>query len=184
MKQCKHCSTEFQPKHETRGHEQIYCSVKCRYESYKQRANEKRNTPSDLRGGYPGYSGNISGGTTSERPSANLERVHDNSHTYGSLLSVGLLETIEGKFAAKTEAIEFKLRCEQLEKENENLRGQLSKLELQKVDDDDDDDEDHGALGSVLGLMDKYPEASRVIIESPFLQNIITQFIPKTQSNA
>ena len=40
MKICKNCNAEFIPKHETRGHEQIYCSIKCRTQSYRKRVKE------------------------------------------------------------------------------------------------------------------------------------------------
>ena len=40
MKICKNCNAEFQPKHETRGHEQIYCSIPCRTQSYRKRVKE------------------------------------------------------------------------------------------------------------------------------------------------
>ena len=33
MKECKNCSKEFEPKHQTRGSEQKYCSIKCRQAS-------------------------------------------------------------------------------------------------------------------------------------------------------
>lgn len=47
MKNCKNCNAEFQPKHETRGHEQLYCSIKCRLAAYKKRVNEKKEINKD-----------------------------------------------------------------------------------------------------------------------------------------
>ena len=41
MKICKNCNKEFTPIHESRGQEQVYCSIKCRQTSAHLRSINK-----------------------------------------------------------------------------------------------------------------------------------------------
>ena len=43
MNFCENCNIEYIPKHLTRGHKQIYCSVKCRNLAYGIRSKYKNN---------------------------------------------------------------------------------------------------------------------------------------------
>jgi len=41
MKKCKRCLKEFIPRHESRGQEQVYCTVKCRQKDANERTKQK-----------------------------------------------------------------------------------------------------------------------------------------------
>ena len=147
MKQCKNCSTEFEPKHETRGHEQLYCSIKCRTESYKKRVmnkiheNENKETQEQSR---------ISG--------VDLQRTEHRINPMGNYIPNVNLEILEGKYQAKTEALEYKLRYEGLVKELEDAKRKIMELEKKYGSHDEKIKKIFATLN--LLLMDEDPSAS------------------------
>ena len=98
MKQCKNCSIDFEPKHETRGHEQLYCSVKCRMDAYKKRTTlthqDEARKPE----------------TIQADSRIDLQRSENRTNPMGNYMPNVNLEILEGKYQAKTEALEYKLR--------------------------------------------------------------------------
>lgn len=169
MKTCKICSAEFEPKHLTRGHEQLYCSIACRTRSYKARImtkyqnDEKDNQAKDPIG-------------VSLPPSQNA------SNSYGGFLPSINLEILEGKYQAKTEALEYKLRYEQSQRELEAVKGLNIELrsQLDECDTMEDDNEDSGGI---MGFMREFPDLSKgignILARDEFADFVIA-FLPKT----
>lgn len=173
MKQCHHCTSEFMPKHEKRGHEQLYCSIKCRTEAYKKRIIEK------MQNGFNVEDQN--NGTHS------LRGQDHRINTIGSIMPNVNLEILEGKYQAKTEALEFKLRFEQTQKELEDAKQKI--LELQTTLDDYENEEDpqqDGYLGYITEMVKNSPELGNAIgklLQSDRVQNFLISIIPDKGTN-
>jgi len=174
MKQCKNCSTEFEPKHETRGHEQLYCSIKCRTESYKKRVmnkiheNENKETQEQSR---------ISG--------ADLQRTEHRINPMGNYIPNVNLEILEGKYQAKTEALEYKLRYEQIQRDFEQLKEKYMKLE-NELDEYEGDGESDGYMGAIMDIAKTSPELGNALgklLQNPKVQNFVINLIPDTAEN-
>lgn len=175
MKQCKNCSTEFEPKHETRGHEQLYCSVKCRTESYKKRVmnkiheNENKETQEQSR---------ISG--------ADLQRTEHRINPMGNYIPNVNLEILEGKYQAKTEALEYKLRYEGLVKELEDAKRKIMELELELDEYSEGEEESDGYMGAIMDIAKTSPELGNALgklLQNPKVQNFVINLIPDTAQN-
>jgi hypothetical protein len=176
MKECKNCSTEFEPKHETRGHEQLYCSIKCRTESYKKRVmnkiqgNENKETQEQSR---------ISG--------VDLQRTEHRINPMGNYIPNVNLEILEGKYQAKTEALEYKLRYENLLKELETAKQKIFELE-QELDEYDTEgqEESDGYMGAIMDIAKTSPELGNALgklLQNPKVQNFVINLIPDTAQN-
>ena len=160
---CVECNQEFTPIH-NRGAEHKYCSNKCRNKaSVKRRElrlkstflsplnninnieNEKRiNGTSDVfRKTYESDSQQEFQGSTGRGYSL----LSDRSNT--SLDNIGLLERL---YESKNETFFYKLKCEQLEKDINELRVECAKLEseLDELDSESDDGQYSGMLGAVM----------------------------------
>jgi hypothetical protein len=164
MRQCKQCLNQFEPKHETRGHEQIYCSIKCRTEAYKKRTNEK---------------GNIQDNTTNQLP--NIQRSDYTINPNGNIISNGTLDIIEGKYQAKTEALEYKLRYEQSQREVEECRRKI--IELESELNEYDNEEENDSIGSFMEFAKSSPELGNALgklMQNDKVQNFIISIIPDT----
>ena len=174
MKQCHHCTSEFIPKHEKRGHEQLYCSIKCRTEAYKKRIIEKMQ----------------SNGVNVEEQNNGSHSLrgqdHRINHIGGTMHNVNL-EILEGKYQAKTEALEFKLRFEQTQKELEDAKQKI--LELQATLDDYESDEEpqqNGYLGYITDMVKNSPELGNAIgklMQNDRFQNFLISIIPDKETN-
>jgi hypothetical protein len=168
MKQCKNCSTEFEAKHETRGHEQLYCSIKCRTESYKKRVmnkiqeNENKETQEQSR---------ISG--------VDLQRTEHRINPMGNYI-------LEGKYQAKTEALEYKLRYEGLVKELEDAKRKIMELELELDEYSEGEEESDGYMGAIMDIAKTSPELGNALgklLQNPKVQNFVINLIPDTAQN-
>lgn len=170
MKNCKHCGVEFSPKNDQRGHEQVYCSVTCRMKAYKiRKMNEYQEKPKDQ--------------DKNQGREIDIQRagndVNGNRKPYVDVN----FEILEGKYQAKTEALEYKLRCEQLAKELEIANKRIFELE-QEIDELDDDSEEpeNSFLGIISGIAEKSPvfaDAVGKIISHENVQNAIVSMFPK-----
>lgn len=172
MKQCHHCTSEFIPKHEKRGHEQLYCSIKCRTEAYKKRIIEK-----------------MQNGVNVEEQSNGSHSLRGQDHrinTIGGIMPNVNLEILEGKYQAKTEALEFKLRFEQTQKELEDAKQKI--LELQSILDDYESDEgtqENGYLGYITDMVKNSPELGNAIgklLQSDRVQNFLISIVPDRET--
>ena len=169
MKQCKNCSTEFEPKHETRGHEQLYCSVKCRMDAYKKRTmitnQDETRKPETIQ---------------SDR-SINIQRSEDRFNPMGNYYPNVNLEIIEGKYQAKTEALEYKLRYEQVQRDFEELKAKYMKLESEC--EEDEGEEESGIMGNIMTMVGNSTilgDAIGGIISSEKVKNFIISLVPDT----
>lgn len=172
MKQCKNCSIEFEPKHETRGHEQVYCSIKCRTESYKKRVmnkiqeNENKETQEQNR---------ISG--------IDLQRPEHRINPMGNYIPNVNLEILEGKYQAKNEALEYKLRCEILVKELENANRKINELENELQESDEGEEESGGIMGNIMTMVGNSTilgDAIGGLISNEKVKNFIVSLVPDT----
>jgi hypothetical protein len=153
---CQQCKQSFTQKENIRGSEQKYCSIKCRQMSAQARMinkikenvkqeNEKENeTISDNRG----YQQSMDRGYERNMPRA--------SNGVG-IITDNHLATIKELYEAKTETIFYKLKCENLEKELNELKVEFHNLE-QEFDNIDEGEEESGYSGMLGGVMEQFKQ--------------------------
>jgi hypothetical protein len=159
---------EFEPKHETRGHEQLYCSTKCRTEAYKKRSMEKMK---------------INGIEEQHTRTIDVQRSDYSVNPNGSFMPNVNLEILEGKYQAKTEALEYKLKYEQAVKELEQAKQKIFELE-QELDEDDVEEDNNGFAGIISGLTANSPafsEALGTLLKHDKVQRFVLSIIPDVQ---
>ena len=161
MKNCKNCNTEFTPKHETRGHEQLYCSLKCRSEAYKKRLNEKNEIK------QPVIIENF----------GNMEKQDDRFLRIQSHSNYDFYSLIERLGEAKNEAFRYQLKAEKLDEENIQLRQKNMELESEI---DEYINEDEGEKGFIGGI---HQSILGELLKIPAVQDFITSILKKP-SNA
>ena len=173
MKQCKNCSIDFEPKHETRGHEQLYCSVKCRMDAYKKRTmiihQDEARKPE----------------TIQADSRIDLQRSENRINPMGNYIPNVNLEILEGKYQAKTEALEYKLKYEQSQKELEMLKAKYMELE-NELDEYEGDGESDGYMGAIMDIAKTSPELGNALgklLQNPKVQNFVINLIPDTAEN-
>lgn len=173
MKQCKNCSAEFEPKHETRGHEQLYCSVKCRMDAYKKRTmitnQDEARKPETIQ--------------TDSR--IDLQRSENRVNPMGNYIPNVNLEILEGKYQAKTEALEYKLRYEQSQRELEMLKAKYMELE-NELDEYEGEGESDGYMGAIMDIAKTSPELGNALgklLQNEKVQNFVLNLIPDTAQN-
>jgi hypothetical protein len=169
MKQCKNCSAEYEPKHETRGHEQLYCSVKCRMDAYKKRTmithQDEAKKPETIQ---------------SDR-NINIQRSEDRINPMGNYYPNVNLEILEGKYQAKTEALEYKLRYEQIQRDFEQLKEKYMKLESEC--EEDEGEEESGIMGNIVTMVGNSTilgDAIGGLISNEKVKNFIISLVPDT----
>ena len=173
MKQCKNCLIDFEPKHETRGHEQLYCSVKCRMDAYKKRTmlthqNEAKQ-PETIQ--------------TDSR--IDLQRSDNRVNPMGNYYPNFNLDVLEGKYQAKTEALEYKLRYEQSQRELEMLKAKYMELE-NELDEYEGDGESDGYMGAIMDIAKASPELGNALgklLQNEKVQKFVLNLIPDTAQN-
>jgi hypothetical protein len=173
MKQCKNCSIDFEPKHETRGHEQLYCSVKCRMDAYKKRTmlthQDEARKPE----------------TIQADSRIDLQRAENRINPMGNYIPNVNLEILEGKYQAKTEALEYKLKYEQIQRELEMLKAKCMELE-NELDEYEGDGESDGYMGAIMDIAKTSPELGNALgklLQNPKVQNFVINLIPDTAEN-
>ena len=173
MKQCKNCSIDFEPKHETRGHEQLYCSVKCRMDAYKKRTmithQDEARKPE----------------TIQADSRIDLQRSENRINPMGNYIPNVNLEILEGKYQAKTEALEYKLKYEQSQRELEILKAKYMELE-NELDEYEGDGESDGYMGAIMDIAKTSPELGNALgklLQNPKVQNFVINLIPDTAEN-
>ena len=156
MKKCKNCGAEFEPKHATRGAEQIYCTKKCNQISAKKRREEKiiNNLKIEIANeNLQEQQPTPNNGTNEVRYMA--QRTMGNTGTDRWHYTNDAMATIEKLYEAKNENQFLKFKIETLEKENSELKTELyeleNELELSEVE------EDGGFLGGIVEQFKKDP---------------------------
>jgi len=168
MKQCKNCNQEFEPKHATRGHEQLYCSITCRNEAYKKRINEKKNETATAASQFIGSESHV-------------QRTDPNFYGSPSLSVAEFLSLVEQKSEARVETIRYKLKCESLQAENDVLKTKVSMLEseLNEIDEEDSEDSSDGIIAGFIQEFKKDP-----ITATDFALKFAQGFLSNNQANA
>jgi len=173
MKQCKNCSAEYEPKHKTRGHEQLYCSVKCRMDAYKKRTmitnQDEVKQPE----------------TIQSNSRIDLQRSENRINPMGNYIPNVNLEILEGKYQAKTEALEYKLRYEQSQRELEIFKAKYMELE-NELDEYEGEGESDGYMGAIMEIAKTSPELGNALgklLQNPKVQNFVINLIPDTAEN-
>jgi len=193
MKICKNCNAEFKPIHESRGQEQIYCCIKCRTESYKKRIlNKELETKLDNRR----IDSEVMYGTEQEilrqannitNRSINMERQRDNINSNRSNINDVNLEILEGKYQAKTEALEYKLKYENALEKVELANRRIFQLEQELEEyDDDQDSGDNSMMGSIMDMAKNSPELGNAIgklLQNEKVHNFVVSLIPDAKEN-
>jgi hypothetical protein len=181
-KKCIECGTEFEFRI-TPGVEQKYCSKKCRIRAGNNRRFDKIKNELINETKAPSIS-------EPERTSESLDRVQrDNTRApYGfGNIADNHLATIEKLYEAKTETNFYKLKVEQLEKENNQL-----KIDLMECENDDSEEKEENNNGWLSGVEKTFPTLVKSYREDPeatmgFIgssANMIFNSIFKSKSNA
>jgi len=190
MKTCKNCNKEFTPIHESRGQEQIYCSIKCRAESYRKRViNKELEKKLD--------NSEIIYGTEQEilrqakditERNINMERKRDiiipNRSNYNDVN----LEILEGKYQAKTEALEYKLKYENALEKIELANKKIFELEqeLEDYDNHQNSDDENNIMGSIMTIAKNSPvlgDAIGKLLQDEKMQRFVLSIIPDSKEN-
>jgi hypothetical protein len=164
MKICKNCNKEFQPLHESRGQEQIYCSIKCRQTSAHLRSinkikqsviqeNEKGISGSNgVNNSTQGIKGIIENNREFNSTQEFLETSNPRNRVMSNILysDSNAIELLRECYEAKNETIFYKLKCEQLEKELSELKVELYNLEQEFENEGEEESDYGGVLGSVM----------------------------------
>jgi hypothetical protein len=161
MKECKNCSTEFEPKSNVRGHEQIYCSLKCRGQAAVKRREKRLSEPTFFSPSNNINEEEIKTISDNRGNQQSMDRGHTREVTRASngvgIIADNHLATIKELYEAKTETVFYKLKCESLEKELATLRIELTNLETE-LDEIDQDEESSGYSGMLGGVMEQFKQ--------------------------
>lgn len=162
MKQCKQCGTDFSPAHETRGHEQLYCSKKCGQISARIRREERlKNSNNDTtqKGTKVQYPDTTT--TTTTIQDSNMERRSmDGIGVRGWNSTVGDLATLEKLYESKIENNYLKLKCENLEEKVKELQLEVNELlmDIEAMEmDAETSEQPKGFLGNIVDQFQKDP---------------------------
>jgi cell shape-determining protein MreC len=91
------------------------------------------------------------------------------------------LEILEGKYQAKTEALEYKLRYEQVQRDFEQLKEKYMKLESEC--EEDEGEEESGIMGNIMTMVGNSTilgDAIGGIISDENVRNFIVSLVPNT----
>jgi hypothetical protein len=178
MKECKNCSKEFEPKHQTRGSEQKYCSIKCRQasaqirminkikENVKQENEKENEIISDNRGNQ-------------QSMDRGQQREYTRTTNGVGIVTDNHLATIKELYEAKTETIFYKLKLEQVEKELNELKIEFHNLEQEL----DEGEEESGYSAMLGGVMEQFKQdpINTMNFATELIGNL---FKPKTNERA
>lgn len=161
MKECKHCKEKFEP-HQNRGHEQLYCSNKCRNRaSVERRMSKYTNSPlinnktqeneitTKENQGTRANIGEIEKhiGITNVQES-NYGR--NEIRNYRNDMEFNPINLLEKLYDARNETIFYKLKCESLQKENEELHIELQERDVMEDDNEEQENDYGGILGGII----------------------------------
>ena len=175
MKKCKECSNEFESIN-TKGSEQLYCSKSCRNKSASKRFQNnlinKHNEQFQLHengtkvniqnvgGDKEGYFSN----TTNEGLSSRNNDINFNSN---------IIASIKETYEERSKSIFYQLKCEQLEKEVQELKQDIINLEME-LDEclSENKENDNGIMSGLMTSFKQDPQAT-----VSFASELITNFI-------
>ena len=116
-----------------------------------------------------------------------LQRSEHRVNPMGNYIPNVNLEILEGKYQAKTEALEYKLRYENLVKELETAKQKIFELE-QELDEyeNEGEEESDGYMGTIMDIAKTSPELGNALgklLQNPKVQNFVINLIPDTAQN-
>lgn len=172
-KKCKECLSEFESTN-TKGSEQLYCSKICRQKSASKRFknnlinkynNEKRE--SNNVGNQEIFTDS---GRSNERIISDISRHGQRGNVTD--YSNDIITSIKETYDAKADTLFYKLKCEALEKEVQELKQDIMELEMELDECNSEDENDNGIIS---GLMTSFKQDPQTTIS--FATELITNFI-------
>ena len=112
-----------------------------------------------------------------------LQRSEDRVNPMGNYIPNVNLEILEGKYQAKTEALEYKLRCEILVKELENANKKIMDLENELQESEEGEEESGGIMGNIVTMVGNSTilgDAIGGLISNEKVKNFIVSLVPDT----
>jgi hypothetical protein len=112
----------------------------------------------------------------------NIQRSEDRVNPMGNYYPNVNLEILEGKYQAKTEALEYKLRYEQVQRDFEQLKEKYMKLESE-CEEDEGEEESGGIMGNIMTMVGNSTilgDAIGGIISDEKVRNFIVSLVPNT----
>ena len=173
-KQCKECSKEFEAIN-TKGSEQLYCSKSCRNKSANKRFQQNiinKHNENNIRT-YEQRSPGVNG--IDERNSRyNVSNVEGyNNERYPKTFDNEIITSIKETYEERSKSLFYQLKCEQLEKEVQELKQDIINLEMELDECNSETDEDNN--GIISGLMTSFKQDPQNTIS--FATELITNFI-------
>jgi hypothetical protein len=110
-----------------------------------------------------------------------IQRSEDRVNPMGNYIPNVNLEILEGKYQAKTEALEYKLRYEQVQRDFEELKAKYMKLEIES--EEDEGEEESGIMGNIVTMVGNSTilgDAIGNIISTEKVKNFIVSLVPDT----
>lgn len=152
---CQQCKQSFTQKANVRGSEQKYCSIKCRQTSAQLRMINKikENVKNENENEIKVISANRGN-------QQSMDRGYGGEFTRASdgvgIFTDSHLAIIKELYEAKTETIFYKLKCENLEKELNELKIEYHNLEQEL--DEDEGQEKSGYESMLGGVMEQFKQ--------------------------
>jgi hypothetical protein len=116
-----------------------------------------------------------------------MERQRDNINSNRSNINDVNLEILEGKYQAKTEALEYKLKYENALEKVELANRRIFQLEQELEEyDDDQDSGDNSMMGSIMDMAKNSPELGNAIgklLQNEKVHNFVVSLIPDAKEN-
>jgi hypothetical protein len=171
IKKCKECNKEFEATN-TKGSEQLYCSKSCRNKSATKRFQNKLINKYNEKNNEERIE-NING-NNEKNIGYNLSNVQGfeqgrNSKIYDNDIITSIKETYE----ERSKSLFYQLKCEQLEKEVQELKQDIINLEMELDECNAITEENNNGIMS--GLMTSFKQDPQNTIS--FATELITNFI-------
>lgn len=162
-KLCTCCEMLFTPKENTRGSEQIYCSVKCRNTAAQKRMIEKikENAIQETRQPIVVTENN----NTLSGSRNNIEQGTNN-------FSPDIIRLMELNFETRNKINELELKNLYLTKEVEQLKQDIINLELELEEAETPGDENEGMLGGIMKQFKTDP-VNTISFASELINNLL-----------
>lgn len=147
---CEQCKQSFTQKNNVRGSEQKYCSIKCRQISAQTRmVNKIRNEVKNENENEIKFQKPVTNDLESIYP--NDRRENSRIDNRPGFIPDTHLSTIEKLYETKNEVIFYKLKCENLQKENAKLLIDVVNLESELEESEGEEKSDYeNMLGGVM----------------------------------
>lgn len=181
-KKCKECNNEFESIN-TKGSEQLYCSKSCRNKSANKRFqnnlinkhNEKIHKEGNNRDGRI-----VENNREGHKPTyTNLTSVQDSTRKNSSEYNSDIISCIKETFEERSKSIFYQLKCEQLEKQVQELKQDIINLEMELEEYNPGEEDSNGIISGLITSFKNDPQSTVT-----FATELITNFMkPKKAEN-